>query len=81
MENDVEVAILKERIEGIREQNKAQFDSIKEEMQQMRADMKIVLNFMNQNKGGLKVAIVLMTGAGAVGAGIMKLITLSATLH
>lgn len=81
MENDVEVAILKERIEGIREQNKAQFDSIKEEMQQMRADMKIVVNFMNQNKGGLKVAIALMTGAGAVGAGIMKLITLSAALH
>lgn len=91
-ENNVEVAVLKERIEGLREQNKAQYHSICARIEAIEDRMEVkfsgfetkldsVITFMNQNKGGLKTLMALMTAAGAVGAGIMKLITLNAALH
>lgn len=80
-ENDVEIAVLKEQIKGIRDQNKAQFEAIREEIGSLRGDMKNVLNFMNQNKGGLRVLLACGGVAGAVGAGITKLISVMGALH
>jgi len=80
-ENDVEIAVLREQIKGIREQSKAQYDTIREEIGSLRGDMKNVLNFMNQNKGGLKVIIACSTVAGSIGAGVTKLITVLGSIH
>jgi len=80
-ENDIKIAVLEEQIRGLREQNKAQFDAIRVDLGALSTKMEGVLTFMNQNKGGMKVILACGGVAGAIGAGVTKLIAVMGALH
>lgn len=74
-ESDVEVAVLKERIEGLREQNKAQFIIVQSEMSEIKAALREMSDFMNKSKGGLKVILAAAGLAGMTGGLLIKVLT------
>jgi hypothetical protein len=65
---EVRIAVVETKIEGLREQNKAQYDSLKSEVYLIKDDIKSLIAVMNRGKGAYTASLLL---AGTLGTGIL----------
>lgn len=64
---DIKIAVLEEQVRGIREQNKAQFDSIQNMLTKLFREMDELKEAMNKGKGVFAASL---TFAGVIGGAV-----------
>lgn len=67
MDNNVKIAVLEEQVRGVREQNKAQFQSIQDMLTKLFSEMDELKEAMNKGKGVFAASL---TFAGVIGGAV-----------
>lgn len=71
---EIELAVLKSQVDGLREQHKEQSNLLRGEIQDLKIEVKILIEQMNKGKGALSILLFSASCAGAAIALLGKML-------
>jgi hypothetical protein len=69
---EIEAAVLREKMEGLREQQKAHADTANKRMDSVEHKLELIFETLNKQKGAYAFGLVAAGGAGIVGSMLVK---------